>query len=157
MTAQHTNPYRTPYALFAGGGCLLSAIGAAFVAVRTGAGESGLLAIVGVLALCVGVCIAPLMGPPLVTRERWGLVVMGASLARTLVVMGGMMVLIEAMHIDRRPVVYSLLTGGLMMMAIEAIVAALLLNRRTSPGVHAGSTVHNVPSQPQAGGRDAAC
>ena len=49
---------------------------------------------------------------------------MGSSFARTLVVMGGKDGADEAMHIDRRPVVYSLLTGGLMMMAIEAIVAA---------------------------------
>lgn len=120
-------PQRGPYALLVGGASLAAVGAALLVAQKIGADERTLLALSGALMLCAGLCVIPSLGAPLVTRERWGLVVMGVSAARTLVGMGAMLVLIEGLGLANRPVVMSMLTGVGIMMVVEAAVAVWLL------------------------------
>ncbi len=89
-----------------------------------------LAAIAAVLALGVVIAFAPLIGPPLVTPDRWGLIVLMVSGARTLLAMGAMMAMIQILHLERKPVVYGVLTGTVVMMTVEALAAVALLNRR---------------------------
>lgn len=127
-TTSHASiPQRGPYALLVGGASLVAVGAALLVAQNIGADERTLLALSGALMLCAGLCVIPSLGAPLVTRERWGLVVMGVSAARTLVGMGAMLVLIEGLGLENRPVVMSLLTGVGIMMIVEAAVAVWLL------------------------------
>lgn len=112
------------------------------IAVAGSAGGTGAVtaAVAGVLAVGVVLAAVPLLGHPLVRPETWGLVVLGVSAARTLLALGGMLVLIEVQGLDRRPVVYGVLAGTLVMMIAEGAAAAWLLNRRERQRKQTGST-----------------
>jgi hypothetical protein len=89
------------------------------------------LACIGaVVAAGAALCVVPLMGPPLVTPDRWGMIVLGISGGRTLLGMGAMLILIEAFAMDRKAVVYGVLAGVTTLMIAEAVVAVLLLSQR---------------------------
>ncbi len=121
---------RRPFALVCALGVVLSVGAGVGVAASAGASSMVLLAIGAVLLAGGALCVLPLLGPPLVTPERWGLVVMMASMARTGLAMVAMLYMVEVLGLPRRPVVIGLLTGTLIMMAIEALAAVWLLSRR---------------------------
>ncbi|MDX2117493.1 MAG: hypothetical protein SFY96_04845 [Planctomycetota bacterium] len=112
------------------------ALGAALLiagAVYEGSAEArGMtLACIGaVIAAGAALCVVPLLGPPLVTPDRWGMIVLGISGGRTLLGMGAMLILIEAFAMDRKSVVYGVLAGVTTLMIAEAVVAVLLLSQR---------------------------
>ena len=123
---------RAPFAV-AMAAATVAALGVGlWLASEQGASGATLMAIGGVIGVCAALCIVPLFGEPIVTPERWGLVVMGCSAARTMLAMFGMLVLIEAQGLDRKPVVYGVLSGALILMVIEAATAVWLLSRRES-------------------------
>jgi hypothetical protein len=111
---------------------LASALGiglGVLVARGVGGGPDVLGPIAAALALAAIVMVVPLVGPPLVTAHTWGLAAMGASMGRTLLAMGGMMVLITVLGLPAKPVVYGLLSGAVLMMAAEAGIAVRVLAR----------------------------
>lgn len=130
MTGSHAPIPRLPYAAMVGFGALVSIGAGVWVAAAVG-GQAGVqTSVAAVLVIGVLLAVVPLMGPPLVTPDRWGMMVLAVSGIRTMLAMGGMLVLIEVQGLERRPVVYGLLTGTLLMMAIEAMAAVWLLSRR---------------------------
>ena len=103
---------------------------ATWVASTVGAAGLTLAAIAAVVFAGGALCIIPLIGPPLVKPDNWGMVVLAISGARTVLAMGAMLVLIEAMGLDRKGVVYGLLAGAVTLMVAEAAVAVWLLSAR---------------------------
>ena len=108
------------------------------IAMASGAGGEGmtLTAIAGAILAFGAMCIVPLIGPPLVTADRFGLVVFGVSGLRTMLVLGAMLLLIEALGLPRRPVVTGLLGGVLPIMIAEAFAAVVLIHRRDQSRIH---------------------
>lgn len=137
---------RRPFALAVIPAGVASVVLGVLVAAMGGSGEGGTvgaasaasmggstmtLASIGlVLGLGAVLALVPLMGPPLVTAERWGMVVLCISGLRTMLAMFAMMVLIQILQLERKPVVFGLLTGTLVMMIVEAAAAVVLLSRR---------------------------
>lgn len=111
--------------------CCLMAIGVGMAA-ASAAGAEGetLVAILVALLACASLTIIPLIGPPLVTSDRWGLAVMATSAGRTMVALMGMLILLEVQNHPRKPVVYALLVATLVMMIAEAAIAVRLLAKR---------------------------
>ncbi len=101
-----------------------------WAASAVGAAGMTLVAIGAVIAAGAALCIIPLMGPPLVKPDNWGMVVLGISGVRTLLAMGAMLVLVEVMNLDRKGVVYGLLAGVVVLMVAEAVAAVWLLSAR---------------------------
>lgn len=121
---------RTPYAAVMAAASVVG-MGAGIAAASSAGGTSAVTAAVaGVLAVGIVLAAVPLLGPPLVRPETWGLVVLGVSGARTLLALAGMLVLIEVQDLDRRPVVYGVLAGTLVLMTAECAAAVWLLGRR---------------------------
>lgn len=94
-------------------------------------GSAATLMGVGVaLTLLAGLCLAAMVGPPLVKPETWGLVVLGVSGLRTMAALGAMLVLVEVQGLDRKPAVYGLLLGTMVMLVAEAGAAVWLISKR---------------------------
>lgn len=123
---------RKPYALGMLAAC--AAAVAAGLGIASVSGEpvtSGtLLAIALTLVAGLTLCALPLAGPPLVTPDRWGLMVLAASMGRTLLVLLAMLVLVEGQGLPKKPVGFGLLAGALIMMFAEAAIAVHLLMKR---------------------------
>lgn len=108
-----------------------AAIGAGlFMANRAGANADTLGAVAIALTVLASVCVVPLLGPPLVSDQSWGLVVLGCGAMRTMLALGAMLVLIEVQGLERRPVVMGILIGAMGMMIAEAAVAVRALAAR---------------------------
>lgn len=121
---------RLPFAaICAVASCAAVTLGVLVASQAGGAGET-LFSIAGVLIVASALCLIPLIGPPLVTPERWGIAVMLASGARTMVALFALLVLIEVHGAPRRPVVFGVLTGVTILMTAEAVAAVWLLSRR---------------------------
>ncbi len=136
MTAMEEIP-RKPYAMVMLIACAASiALGIGIAAIAGAAGEHGgdqtrvMLAIGLTMLAGLSLCALPLAGPPLVTAERWGLMVLMASVGRTLLVLSAMVVLVEALGLPRQAIGYGLLSGALLMMFAEAGIAVHLLMKR---------------------------
>lgn len=97
-----------------------------------GAGSSTLLATGIALMVLGGVGLAPVLLSSLVPADRWGLLVLGASVARTLLAIAAVLTLVEIGGFARRPVVLGVLSGALVMLVLEAITAVRNLNRPAS-------------------------
>jgi hypothetical protein len=123
---------KAPFAIAMAAGTLAALAVGVWLAASQGGEGATLLAIAGVIAACAALCVVPLLGEPVVTPERWGLVVMGCSAFRTLIAMFGMMVLIQVQGLERKPVVYGVLSGAFLLMTVEALAAVWLLNKRES-------------------------
>lgn len=131
---------RRPFAIGCGVGAIVSiGLGLLIASAMGGGGGGGgvgdggsqvLISVGFVLAVGAALSLVPLAGPPLVTPERWGLVVMGVSAVRTFAVLGMMLLLLEGQGLPRKPVVYAILAGTFVMMVVEASVAVYLLGRR---------------------------
>lgn len=93
-------------------------------------GQSVLVAVGAALLLSAAFALIPMVGPPLVPSDRWGMAVMMASMGRTLAAMGAMVMLLEVQGLPRKPVVYGVLSGVFVMMMAEAMIAVWLLNKR---------------------------
>lgn len=129
-----------------------AAIGAGlFMADRAGANADALGAIGIALAVLASVCIVPMLGPPLVSGESWGMVVLGCGAMRTMLALGAMLVLIEIQGLERRPVVMGILTGAMMIMIAEAVVAVRALAARDRMRVVAGAVGTNPKQTTSAG------
>lgn len=147
---------RAPYAA-AMAAATVAALGIGlWLAAGQGASGATLMAIGGVIGACAALSIVPLLGEPVVTPERWGLVVMGCSAARTLFAMFGMLILIQMQGLERKPVVYGVLAGAFILMTIEAAVAVWLLGRRESRRISRGGTKisHTTAAGEPAGGSE---
>jgi hypothetical protein len=134
---------RTPYATAIGAAGLLSIVLGTGIAASAGGDWGVQSAVATVLVMGALLAALPLVGPPLVTPERWGMIVLGVSAARTFLAAGAMLILLEVQGLDRRPVVYGVLSGTLLMMMLEAAAAVWMLTRRERlrhPSVHNGST-----------------
>lgn len=122
------------------------AIWAAY-AVATAQGAEGpvLASVMGaavIASLMSGVALLP---APIVTPERWGLIVLGTSGARTMLALGAMLLMLEVQGLPRTPVVYGILAAVFVLMTAEASVAAILLNRRERQRAR-GNQISSVPS-----------
>lgn len=95
-----------------------------------GANSSTAMGLAGVLIGLAGLSVIPAMGKPLISEENWGLAVLGTSVTRTMLAVGGMMVLIEGMGLPRKSAVYGVMVGAAILMVVEAGVAVWLLSRR---------------------------
>jgi len=95
-----------------------------------GSGSSLEMGIAGVMIGLSGLSVVPVLGKPLVSEENWGLAVLGTSVTRTMLAVGGMMVLIEGMGLSRKGSVYGVMVGATVLMVVEAAVAVWLLSRR---------------------------
>ncbi len=103
---------------------------AAAIASRAGVDATTMGAIITSILAFGALCIVPIMGPPLVTDDRFGMAVFAISGVRTMLVLGAMMVLTEVAGLPKQPVVHGLLGGVLPIMFTEAFAAAWLINRR---------------------------
>lgn len=121
---------RTPYAAVMAAASLVGMGVGLAAASSAGASPAVLMAVGAVLGIGVVLAAAPIVAQPLIKPEVWGLAVLAASGSRTLLALGGMLVLIEMQGLERRPVVYGLLAGTLVMMVAEGAAAAWLLTRR---------------------------
>ncbi len=121
---------RAPFAIAMSIASVIALGVALWAASAVGAAGMTLAAIAAVVLAGAALCIIPLIGPPLVKPDNWGMVVLGISGARTLLGMGAMLILVEAMDLDRKGVVYGLLAGIITLMVAEAIVAVWLLSAR---------------------------
>lgn len=130
---------RSLYALLMTGAGV-AALAAGLLVARAAAAEGDadfLLPVAGSLLFSIALAVVPLLGPPLVTPPRWGLVVLGVTATRTLVAMGAMLILLEILGLPRRPVVYGLLSGTLLLLVADAIGAVWLLSRRDAARIPA--------------------
>ncbi len=107
--------------------CAVAIAAGLFMAWRGGADADTLVAIGIALGVLASVCVVPLLGPPLVSDDSWGMVVLGTGAMRTMLALGAMLVLIEMQGLPRRPVAAGILTGAVMMMVAEAVAAVRLL------------------------------
>lgn len=121
---------RAPFAIAMSVATFVALGAAMWAAIWAGATGMTLTAIASVVLAGGALCIVPLIGPPLVKPDNWGMVVLSISGARTLLGMGAMLVLVEAMDLDRKAVVYGLLAGIVTLMIAEATVAVWLLSAR---------------------------
>lgn len=119
-----------PFALVCGLGLLISVGVGLLVASGAGGDERVLLAVGGVLAFGGALFVLPLLGPPVITPERWGLGVMLASMLRTGVALGAMLLLIEVQGLPKRSTTMGILFGTFVMMGVEAVAAVWLLTVR---------------------------
>lgn len=121
---------RQPFAL-ACGVATVAGIAIALALASRGGGEGLTLAAVAACIAAFGaLCLVPLMGPPLVTSDRFGMVVFGVSGVRTMLVLGAMIGLTEGAGLPKTPVVHALLGGVLPIMVGEALAAAWVIHRR---------------------------
>lgn len=111
-----------------------------WVADRNGADGPVLMSIAVALAAVASLTIIPLLGESLIRPDRWGLSVLACSGIRTLIAMGAMLILIEAQGLPRKPVVYGVFGGSIVLLVIEAAAAVWLLNRQTLSYPPAAST-----------------
>lgn len=121
---------RLPFAAICGLGALASVAGGVGMASSMGGSPDTLVGVGIALALLAGLCLAALAGPPLVTDDNWGLVVLGVSGVRTMAALGAMLVLVEVQGLDRKPAVYAMLAGTVVMLVAEAGAAVWLISRR---------------------------
>ncbi len=115
------------YAAIMIGGVVLSVIlGLAIASQQEGA--TGTLVSIGIaLGLCSLVALVALVGPPLVTPERFGLVVLGSTAARTMISVLLILVLTHVQGLAKRPVAYGVMSGTFVLLMIEAAAAVWLL------------------------------
>lgn len=95
----------------------------------SGSSQSLLGVVIGVLA-CSAAMVIPMMGPPLVTPDRWGMVVLGCTGVRTMIGLGGMLLLSQAFPGDKKAIVFAILTGTMILIGAEGLVAVWLLARQ---------------------------
>ncbi len=124
--------YKIPRGLYAAimvcGVALSVILGVAIAAQQEGA--AGTLLSIGIaLGLCGSIALVALVGPPLVTTERFGLVVLGSTAARTMVSVLLILVLTQVQGLAKRPVAYGVMSGTFVLLIIEAAAAVWLLAR----------------------------
>lgn len=127
----------------------IAALAAAYF-LSTGQGAQGpvLSSIMGAVVIACLMSGVALLGSPIVTPERWGLVVLGVSGARTILALGGMLILLEVQGLPRKPVVYGLLSAVFILMTVEASVAAILLNRRERQRARGSASIPSLTNTP---------
>ncbi len=121
---------RVPFAVACGVGAVASVLTGLATASGAGGGQDVLIGVGIALGLLAAMSIVPLIGPPLISAESWGLAVLGVSGLRTIGALGAMLVLIEVQGLARKPAVYGLLIGTVVMLIAEAGAAVWLLSRR---------------------------
>lgn len=143
MSPLHDIP-RKPYAF----GMLIAtavalAAGLGIASMSEGSTSGALIAVALTLLAGLALCALPLAGPPLVSPDRWGLAVLMASVARTMLVLLALVVFVEGQGLPRKPVGFGLLAGALIMMFAEAAIAVHLLMKRER--LRAGTPSTNSP------------
>ena len=137
---------RRPFAIATGIATVVGVAIAAAIASRAGLDSTVMGTTMGAIITSIlafgALCIIPIMGPPLVTDDRFGMAVFAISGVRTMLVLAAMMVLTEVMGLPKQPVVHGLLGGVLPIMFTEAFAAAWLINRRDAAlqSIKAGAT-----------------
>jgi hypothetical protein len=132
---------RTLYALAMTGATAL-ALASAWAVGGDGPTRTAALAALGVGSVCT---FAP--AALSVARERWGLVVAGASMARMLAIIAAGGLFAEVFAVAPRAYVSALLVGGGLVLAAETVTAILLLSRTgASPGASKRSPAHDPTS-----------
>lgn len=130
MTLPVAPIHRRRFALIMGV-ATLCALGAGLgLAARAGADGMALVSIGLVIAIGGLLSVPAMLGPWLIKDEIWGLGVLGITGARTLLGMGGMLILIEVLGLPRQAVVHALLAGVMILTTAEACVAVWQLQAR---------------------------
>lgn len=111
------------------GGVVLSVILGVAIASQQEDATGTLLSIGIALGLCGSIALIALVGPPLVTQERFGLVVLGSTAARTMISVLLILVLTQVQGLAKRPVAYGVMSGTFVLLIIEAAAAVWLLAR----------------------------
>lgn len=133
---------RRTFAIATGIATVVGVAIAAAIASKAGVDSTTMGAIITSILAFGALCIVPIMGPPLVTDDRFGMAVFAISGVRTMLVLAAMMVLTEVIGLPKQPVVHGLLGGVLPIMFTEAFAAAWLINRRDAAmhSIKAGAT-----------------
>jgi lysylphosphatidylglycerol synthetase-like protein (DUF2156 family) len=130
------------------------AAGVAGVAVGVGAcaglgGESqAMIAAGSVVAIAAALGVIPAILPPLARTDRFGLAILAGTMAQTLLAIAAAFALTTMFELPRRPLVLGSFAGVFVVMMLQAVAAALLLNSMPSHNPVPGST--SRPSQPSA-------
>mgnify|MGYP001032565077 CR=1 FL=1 len=148
-----------PRGFFAASTGIATALGvvvALLMASQAGGEGMTLAAITGCVLAFGATCVVALIGPPLVTQDRFGMVVLGTSAIRVVLVLAAMILLTEAAGLPKRPVVIGLLGGVLPIMVAEAFAAVVLIHRREKAEVRTGATAspRTAPATAPANGRN---
>jgi hypothetical protein len=124
-----------------GAGLLGALVGVGTCAGMGGAGPA-MAAVGAVVAIAALIGLAPVLFPPLARSDRFGLVVLAATMLQTLLAIGAAVALVFLFDLPRRPVVLGAVGGVFLVTMLQAIVAVTLLNALPTRQASSSSSAH---------------
>lgn len=129
MSPLDANPiHRGPYlGLMLGAICLGVAAGIGAVMLAGGSTPTATWASVGLSIACLPTILPAILH---VRPSNWGTLVFASSAARLLLMIGVGFAIVNGQSVDRKPFWVAMLTGAIVVLLIETIVASLTIARR---------------------------
>ena len=106
-----------------------------------------------VVAIAAVLGLVPAVMPPIARVDRFGMAVLAMTMAQTLLAIGAAFALTTMFELSRKPLVMGAFAGVFVVMMVQAVTAAMLLNSLPSSAFTSSSNqIKSAQSKPAASG-----